>query len=148
MFYSCIILFISLFRFLALIIVLIVYLFINAFIYYYFMFYLLFIHILISVITDIILKISKKADTMLKMGFQQQVLEVLEQVPEEHQTLLTSATIPTGTEHLAARLTHDPVSITIGQKNQPCANIRQIVLWVEEPSKKKKLFEILNVSIL
>lgn len=85
---------------------------------------------------------------MLKMGFQQQVLEVLEQVPEEHQTLLTSATIPTGTEQLAARLTRDPVSITIGQKNQPCANVRQIVLWVEEPSKKKKLFEILNVSIL
>ncbi|XP_051550146.1 probable ATP-dependent RNA helicase DDX59 [Myxocyprinus asiaticus] len=85
-----------------------------------------------------------EADTMLKMGFQQQVLEILEHVPEDRQTLLTSATIPTGTEQLAARLTLDPVSITIGQKNQPCANVRQIVLWVEEPSKKKKLFEILN----
>ncbi len=48
----------------------------------------------------------------------------------------------------AVDVTRDPVSITIGQKNQPCANVRQIVLWVEEPSKKKKLFEILNVSIL
>ncbi|XP_010894289.2 probable ATP-dependent RNA helicase DDX59 [Esox lucius] len=85
-----------------------------------------------------------EADTMLKMGFQQQVLEVLEHVPDEHQTLLTSATIPKSTEQLAARLTQDPVRITIGDKNQPCANIRQIVLWVEEPSKKKKLFEILN----
>ncbi|XP_043079031.1 LOW QUALITY PROTEIN: probable ATP-dependent RNA helicase DDX59 [Puntigrus tetrazona] len=85
-----------------------------------------------------------EADTMLKMGFQQQVLEVLEQVAEDHQTLLTSATIPTGTEQLASRLTRDPVTITIGQKNQPCASVRQIVLWVEEPSKKKKLFEILN----
>ncbi|XP_041745612.1 probable ATP-dependent RNA helicase DDX59 [Coregonus clupeaformis] len=85
-----------------------------------------------------------EADTMLKMGFQQQVLEVLENITEEHQTLLTSATIPKGTEQLAARLTHDPVRIAIGDKNQPCANIRQIVLWVEEPSKKKKLFEILN----
>ncbi|XP_025998245.1 putative ATP-dependent RNA helicase DDX59 [Astatotilapia calliptera] len=85
-----------------------------------------------------------EVDTMLKMGFQQQVLEVLEQVPEEHQTLLASATIPTGTEELAARLVRDPVRITIGEKNQPCANVRQILLWVEEPSKKKKLFEILN----
>lgn len=83
---------------------------------------------------------------MLKMGFQQQVLEVLEQVPEEHQTLLASATIPTGTEELAARLVRDPVRIAIGEKNLPCANVRQILLWVEEPSKKKKLFEILNVS--
>lgn len=85
---------------------------------------------------------------MLKMGFQQQVLEVLEQVPEDQQTLLASATIPTGTEELAARLVRDPVRITIGEKNQPCANIRQILLWVEEPSKKKKLFEILNVSLI
>ncbi|XP_046893088.1 probable ATP-dependent RNA helicase DDX59 isoform X1 [Hypomesus transpacificus] len=85
-----------------------------------------------------------EADTMLKMGFQQQVLEVLDDVPEDHQTLLTSATIPVGTEQLAARLTQDTVRITIGEKNQPCANVRQILLWVEEPSKKKKLFEILN----
>lgn len=83
---------------------------------------------------------------MLKMGFQQQVLEVLEQVPEERQTLLVSATIPTGIEELAARFVCDPVRIAIGEKNQPCANVRQIVLWVEEPSKKKKLFEILNVG--
>ncbi|XP_076007532.1 putative ATP-dependent RNA helicase DDX59 [Genypterus blacodes] len=89
-----------------------------------------------------------EVDTMLKMGFQQQVLEVLEHVPEERQTLLASATIPEGTEDLAARLTHDPIRITIGEKNQPCANIRQILLWVEEPSKKKKLFEILSDSKL
>uniref|UniRef100_A0A3B4XEV1 DEAD (Asp-Glu-Ala-Asp) box polypeptide 59 n=1 Tax=Seriola lalandi dorsalis TaxID=1841481 RepID=A0A3B4XEV1_SERLL len=87
-----------------------------------------------------------EVDTMLKMGFQQQVLEVLEQVPVEHQTLLVSATIPTGTEELAGRLVRDPVRIAIGEKNQPCANVRQILLWVEEPSKKKKLFEILNDS--
>lgn len=85
-----------------------------------------------------------EADTMLKMGFQQQVLEVLEQVPEEHQTLLTSATIPRPTETLAGRLTRDAVRIAIGERNLPCANVRQILLWVEEPSKKKKLFEILN----
>ncbi|KAF1385576.1 hypothetical protein PFLUV_G00109200 [Perca fluviatilis] len=89
-----------------------------------------------------------EVDTMLKMGFQQQVLEVLEQVPEDHQTLLASATIPTGTEELAGRLVRDPVRIAIGEKNQPCANVRQILLWVEEPSKKKKLFEILNDSKL
>uniref|UniRef100_H3CXJ2 RNA helicase n=1 Tax=Tetraodon nigroviridis TaxID=99883 RepID=H3CXJ2_TETNG len=89
-----------------------------------------------------------EVDTMLKMGFQQQVLEVLEQVPEERQTLLVSATIPAGTEELAARLVRDPVRIVIGEKNQPCVNVRQILLWVEEPSKKRKLFDILNDSKL
>lgn len=83
---------------------------------------------------------------MLKMGFQQQVLDVLENVPHDCQTLLASATIPASIEQLASQLLRDPVRIITGEKNLPCSNVRQIVLWVEEPAKKKKLFEILNVS--
>ncbi|XP_069497330.1 probable ATP-dependent RNA helicase DDX59 [Ambystoma mexicanum] len=85
-----------------------------------------------------------EADTMLKMGFQQQVLEVLESTPKDHQTILVSATIPAGIEQFANQLLQNPLRITIGEKNLPCSNVRQIILWVEEPSKKKKLFEILN----
>nr|XP_033771850.1 probable ATP-dependent RNA helicase DDX59 isoform X2 [Geotrypetes seraphini] len=85
-----------------------------------------------------------EADTMLKMGFQQQVLDVLENTPEDRQTVLVSATIPAGIAQFADQLLQNPVRITVGEKNLPCANVRQIVLWVEEPSKKKKLFEILN----
>ncbi|XP_027521922.1 probable ATP-dependent RNA helicase DDX59 [Corapipo altera] len=85
-----------------------------------------------------------EVDTMLKMGFQQQVLDVLEDISQDHQTILVSATIPVGIEHLANQLLHNFVRITIGEKNLPCSNVRQIILWVEEPSKKKKLFEILN----
>lgn len=84
---------------------------------------------------------------MLKMGFQQQVLDILENTSTDRQTILVSATIPVGIEQLANQLLQHPVRITIGEKNLPCANVRQIILWVEEPSKKKKLFEILNVSI-
>lgn len=83
---------------------------------------------------------------MLKMGFQQQVLDILENVPNDCQTVLVSATIPASIEQLAARLLQDPVRITAGGKNLPCSSVRQIILWVEEPAKKKKLFEILNVS--
>ncbi|XP_060705545.1 probable ATP-dependent RNA helicase DDX59 [Hemiscyllium ocellatum] len=85
-----------------------------------------------------------EVDTMLKMGFQQQVLDILEKMPSEHQTILVSATIPAGIEQLAGQFLQDPVRITVGEMNQPCSNVRQIILWVEEPSKKKKLFEILN----
>ncbi|KAM4721463.1 putative ATP-dependent RNA helicase DDX59 [Rhinophrynus dorsalis] len=88
--------------------------------------------------------IVDEADTMLKLGFQQQVLDILEHASRDHQTILVSATIPTGIETFAQQLLREPVRITAGEKNQPCANVRQIVLWVEEPSKKKKLFEILN----
>ncbi|XP_053100008.1 probable ATP-dependent RNA helicase DDX59 [Hemicordylus capensis] len=85
-----------------------------------------------------------EADTMLKMGFQQQVLDILENIPRDHQTMLVSATMPFGTEQLANRLMQNAVKITVGEKNLPCSNVRQIILWIEEPSKKKKLFEILN----
>lgn len=84
---------------------------------------------------------------MLKLGFQEQVLDILENISSDHQTILVSATMPFGTEQLANRLLHNPVKITVGKKNLPCSNVRQIILWVEEPSKKKKLFEILNVGI-
>ncbi|XP_010980505.1 probable ATP-dependent RNA helicase DDX59 isoform X1 [Camelus dromedarius] len=85
-----------------------------------------------------------EADTMLKMGFQQQVFDILENVPHDCQTVLVSATIPASIEQLAGQLLHDPVRIVAGEKNLPCASVRQIVLWVEDPAKKKKLFEILN----
>lgn len=85
-----------------------------------------------------------EADTMLKMGFQQQVLDVLGAAPPDCQTLLVSATIPAAIEQLAGRLLRDPVRVSAGERNRPCASVRQIVLWVEEPAKKKKLFEILN----
>ncbi|XP_006892154.1 PREDICTED: probable ATP-dependent RNA helicase DDX59 [Elephantulus edwardii] len=85
-----------------------------------------------------------EADTMLKMGFQQQVLDILENIPDDCQTILVSATIPASMEQLASQLLHNTVRITTGEENLPCPNVRQIILWVEEPSKKKKLFEILN----
>lgn len=84
---------------------------------------------------------------MLKMGFQQQVLDILENVPNDCQTILVSATIPASIEQLGSQLLHNPVRIITGEKNLPCSSVRQIILWVEEPAKKKKLFEILNVSI-
>uniref|UniRef100_A0AC11BY62 DEAD-box helicase 59 n=1 Tax=Ovis aries TaxID=9940 RepID=A0AC11BY62_SHEEP len=92
----------------------------------------------------VIVRALSQADTMLKMGFQQQVLDVLEQLPHDCQTILASATIPASVEQLASQLLHDPVAITAGERNRPCPSVRQIVLWVEEPAKKKKLFEILN----
>ncbi|KAF7470106.1 probable ATP-dependent RNA helicase DDX59 [Marmota monax] len=85
-----------------------------------------------------------EADTMLKMGFQQQVLDILENIPNDCQTILVSATIPASIEQLASQLLHNPVRVIAGEKNLPCANVRQIILWVEDPAKKKKLFEILN----
>ncbi|XP_004625377.1 probable ATP-dependent RNA helicase DDX59 isoform X1 [Octodon degus] len=95
-------------------------------------------------LSGIKITVVDEADTMLKMGFQQQVLDILENIPNDCQTVLASATIPASIEQLASQLLHNPVRIITGEKNLPCPSVRQIILWVEDPAKKKKLFEILN----
>ncbi|XP_009188791.3 probable ATP-dependent RNA helicase DDX59 isoform X2 [Papio anubis] len=67
-----------------------------------------------------------EADTMLKMGFQQQVLDILENIPNDYQTILVSATIPSSIEQLASQLLHNPVRIITGEKNLPCANDKKL----------------------
>ncbi|XP_042200883.1 probable ATP-dependent RNA helicase DDX59 [Callorhinchus milii] len=85
-----------------------------------------------------------EVDTMLKLGFQEQVLELLEEPGEECQRVLVSATLPGGPGGLAGQLLRDPVRIAVGEERQPSPSLRQLVLWVEEPAKKRKLFQILN----
>lgn len=51
-----------------------------------------------------------------------------------------SATIPPSIERMASRLLINPVCISVGLPND---SVKQIVLWVEDKSKKKRLFSIL-----
>ncbi|XP_038078662.1 probable ATP-dependent RNA helicase DDX59 isoform X2 [Patiria miniata] len=88
--------------------------------------------------------IIDEVDTMLHKGFQQQVMEVVGHLPDSHQTMLFSATIPPSIEKLASSLLHNPLYISVGKPNTPCTSVRQIVMWVEEPAKKKNLFAILQ----
>jgi len=54
-----------------------------------------------------------------------------------------SATIPPSIESMAAKLLDNPVYISVGSPSAPNASVKQIVLWVEDKSKKKRLFSIL-----
>lgn len=57
-----------------------------------------------------------------------------------------SATIPSSIESLATKLLVNPVYVSVGSPSAPNASIKQIVLWVEDKSKKKRLFSILRDS--
>ena len=59
------------------------------------------------------------------------------------QTLMFSATIPPSIERMASRLLINPVCISGGLPSAPNDSVKQIVLWVEDKSKKKRLFSIL-----
>ncbi|KAI8481351.1 DEAD (Asp-Glu-Ala-Asp) box polypeptide 59 [Branchiostoma belcheri] len=83
-------------------------------------------------------------DTMLQLGFRQQVLEIIDSLPTQRQTLMFSATIPQSIEVLAASILNNPVYVLVGQASTPSPSVKQTILWVEENSKKKMLFTILQ----
>src|SRR3954467_8451685 len=57
-----------------------------------------------------------EADEMLDMGFAEDLEAILDQTPEQRQTVLFSATMPRRLDSLARRHLKDPVRITIGRE--------------------------------
>ena len=57
-----------------------------------------------------------------------------------------SATIPASIESMASKLLVKPVYISVGEPSVPNTAVKQIILWVEDKSKKKRLFSILQDS--
>ena len=66
-----------------------------------------------------------ESDRMLDMGFTPQINQVLETVPEIHQTLLFSATLANNIVRLAERYLRNPVRISVGSTSTPIDKIKQ-----------------------
>ena len=58
--------------------------------------------------------------------------------------MMFSATIPPSIEQLAKKMMNNPKFVSVGASGVPNKSVKQIVLWVEDISKKKKLFSIIN----
>ena len=66
-----------------------------------------------------------EADRLLDMGFEQQILEILNTTPKPRQTLLFSATMPPEVEDLAGKYLVKPVKVKVGTVSAPTANVSQ-----------------------
>lgn len=64
-----------------------------------------------------------EADEMLNMGFKDELDAILENTPEEKQTLLFSATMPDGVKQIADNYLTEPTEISVGQKNVGAENV-------------------------
>ncbi|XP_071845059.1 probable ATP-dependent RNA helicase DDX59 isoform X2 [Apostichopus japonicus] len=95
-------------------------------------------------LSSIKLLVIDEVDSLLQDGFQEQVNIIQSQLPETHQTMLFSATIPSSIEKIAQEMLSDPIFVSVGTPSTPCSSVKQIILWVEEPSKKKMLFNLLE----
>ncbi|CAO1638057.1 unnamed protein product [Parajaminaea phylloscopi] len=86
-----------------------------------------------------------EADRMFDMGFEPQVMKIVNNVRPDRQTVLFSATFPKQMESLARKvLRNKPVEITVGGRSVVAAEIEQIVEVREEETKFNRLLEILG----
>ncbi|CAO1633351.1 unnamed protein product [Jaminaea pallidilutea] len=86
-----------------------------------------------------------EADRMFDMGFEPQVMKIVNNVRPDRQTVLFSATFPKQMESLARKvLRNKPIEITVGGRSVVAAEIEQIVEVREEESKFNRLLEILG----
>ncbi|XP_051142874.1 DEAD-box ATP-dependent RNA helicase 20-like [Andrographis paniculata] len=84
-----------------------------------------------------------EADRMLDMGFEPQIREVMRNLPQKHQTLLFSATMPVEIEELAQEYLTNPVRVRVGKVSSPTANVSQNLEKVPENEKIDRLLDML-----
>ncbi len=87
-----------------------------------------------------------EADEMLRMGFIDDVEWVLEQLPEDSQRALFSATMPTAIRRIANNYLRDPEHVTIKVKTTTAETIRQRYWTVSGMHKLDALTRILEAE--
>jgi ATP-dependent RNA helicase DeaD len=87
-----------------------------------------------------------EADEMLKMGFIDDVEQILQHTPQERQTALFSATMPNGVLKIARRYLRDPVEIRIKSKTSTVDTIKQRYWQVKGLAKLDALTRILEAE--
>lgn len=89
-----------------------------------------------------------EADRMLDMGFEPQIRQIVEEADmrpkEDRQTLMFSATFPRDIQILAADFLRDYVFLSVGRVGSTSENIKQVVEWVDDYSKRSRVLELLR----
>jgi ATP-dependent RNA helicase DeaD len=90
-----------------------------------------------------------EADEMLDMGFAEDIEAILQDTPEDRQTVLFSATMPSRIDKMASRHMRDPVRIQIGRERPAEGEaplVRQSAYLVSRAHKPAALGRVLDVE--
>ncbi len=85
-----------------------------------------------------------EADTMLDMGFFNDVQSIISSLPKQRQTLLFSATMPTEIEILAQAILTNPTKVQIAAETVTIDLVNQSVYHLDKSNKVPLLFNILE----
>ncbi|KAL4660015.1 putative ATP-dependent RNA helicase DDX46 isoform X2 [Arapaima gigas] len=85
-----------------------------------------------------------EADRMFDMGFEPQVMRIVDNIRPDRQTVMFSATFPRAMEALARRILSKPIEVQVGGRSVVCSDVEQHVIVIDEDSKFLKLLEILG----
>uniref|UniRef100_A0A3Q3WR86 Probable ATP-dependent RNA helicase DDX46 n=1 Tax=Mola mola TaxID=94237 RepID=A0A3Q3WR86_MOLML len=85
-----------------------------------------------------------EADRMFDMGFEPQVMRIVDNIRPDRQTVMFSATFPRAMEALARRILAKPIEVQVGGRSVVCSDVEQHVLVIEEDKKFLKLLELLG----
>jgi ATP-dependent RNA helicase DeaD len=87
-----------------------------------------------------------EADEMLRMGFIDDVEQILQQTPAQRQTALFSATMPAQVKRIAKTYLRDPSEVTVAAKTSTAENITQRYWLVAGMQKLDALTRILEAE--
>ncbi|XP_053291829.1 probable ATP-dependent RNA helicase DDX43 [Pleuronectes platessa] len=86
-----------------------------------------------------------EADRMLDMGFEPQIMKILLDIRPDRQTVMTSATWPTGVRRLSKSYLKNPMMVYVGTLDLAAVNtVEQTVLIVHEEEKKSYVFDFIR----
>lgn len=78
-----------------------------------------------------------EADEMLDMGFREDIESILEDIPEERQTVLFSATMSKPIMAITQKFQNDPVLVKVTRKEVTNENIEQVCFEVKQRAKSE-----------
>ena len=87
-----------------------------------------------------------EADEMLNMGFSDSINAIFESLPEEHHTLLFSATMSREVEKVAKRYLKNHKEIVVGSRNEGAENVNHIYYMVNAKDKYLALKRVVDYN--
>ncbi len=89
--------------------------------------------------------ILDEADEMLDMGFREDIESILEEMPEERQTILFSATMSKPILQITQKFQKDPVLVKVVKKELTNTNIEQVYFEVKAKAKVEVMCRLIDM---